>query len=954
MAEHDLLDRAADVAAVDAVIAAASNGVGGMLVVDGPAGLGKTALLKVAVDRAATAAARVLSARGSELEQGFPAGVVRQLFGTSLVAPRDGGQSGGTDLPAMLAVLHGSVTDREFSAAGVGFAVLQELYWMLVELSDAAPVVVLIDDARWADELSLRFLRFLGARLQDLPVAVIVACRPGWTGSDSLATDPAVRMIRLSPLGRDSVASWLESELQQVPGAAFVDAVAQVTGGNPLLVREVIRELAAERIGPDDARAARVESLSPRGVATAVLLRLAGASEAAWALVRTAAVLEVCDVSLAAALADLSDASARAAAAELARRGVLAGEQPLRFAHPLLRTAVYEQLSSEDRAAGHARAAQLLLAGGEAAERIAPHVLLAPPPTHWAVATLRAAASQAAATGLASVAATYLHRAADDVAADARGPDAAEAADTDLFAQILIELGRVSAAFDAAAAIEQLTRAAAAAAHLPTRVRAAIELSRVQRVIGQGSAAVDTLLAVQPLRSSADPGDDRLAEQVNMELLACSAISITARRRLTGWRARVTADRSVPADAGGWERMVAATAALDGALDGEPRRVVAAHAAGALAGLHSAVARPLEGVVMSLVGLAQLLIDDLDQAERIFTALVEQTRDPGYADRQAAMLAQRASLWLRTGQLSGARAEAERALALGAATGTNRNLLPRAAAVLLSVAAQQGTDPPLALLVDDIEPDSIAVRLLAYSRAELLLARGEPAAAAQAFDRYGRLNLELGWRGVASPWRSQLALALRASDTAVPTGRLAELVEAELDVARRSQVARAVGIALRAHGLLAHGASRTELLVEAANVLDAAATRLERAWTLADLGRAQLADGRGRDARTALATAHEIATACGATRLADRAAADLLAAGARPRRPATGAAALTPAERTVAQHAAAGLSNRKIAQTLFVTEKTVETHLHSVFHKLGVTSRRDLPSRLADTGSPAG
>jgi DNA-binding CsgD family transcriptional regulator len=122
---------------------------------------------------------------------------------------------------------------------------------------------------------------------------------------------------------------------------------------------------------------------------------------------------------------------------------------------------------------------------------------------------------------------------------------------------------------------------------------------------------------------------------------------------------------------------------------------------------------------------------------------------------------------------------------------------------------------------------------------------------------------------------------------------------------------------------------------------------LELARVRCDLGAALRAAGRRRDAQRVLEESHAAANRIGAVRIAERAAEELAAVGVRPRRePATGLAALTPSERRVAELAAAGKTNREIAESLFVTQKTVETHLGHVYDKLDVRSRRKLPRSL--------
>jgi DNA-binding CsgD family transcriptional regulator len=154
-------------------------------------------------------------------------------------------------------------------------------------------------------------------------------------------------------------------------------------------------------------------------------------------------------------------------------------------------------------------------------------------------------------------------------------------------------------------------------------------------------------------------------------------------------------------------------------------------------------------------------------------------------------------------------------------------------------------------------------------------------------------------------------------------------------------------MALRANGLLEGGVRGLELLEEATTVLEASPARLEHAQALADLGAALRRANHRADAREPLRRALDLADACGARPLVERARHELRAAGGRPRRSrSSGAESLTASERRTATMAADGLSNPEIAQALFVTKKTVETHLGSAYRKLDIRSRTELPAAL--------
>jgi DNA-binding CsgD family transcriptional regulator len=195
------------------------------------------------------------------------------------------------------------------------------------------------------------------------------------------------------------------------------------------------------------------------------------------------------------------------------------------------------------------------------------------------------------------------------------------------------------------------------------------------------------------------------------------------------------------------------------------------------------------------------------------------------------------------------------------------------------------------------------------------------------------------------PWRSAAALSLAS------LGRHREARELTADELRRAQAfgaPRAIGIALHAQALVGPPAERLEGLAAAGAVLARSPARLEHARVLVDLGATFRAAGQRSAAREPLLEALALATRCGARTLERRARAELAAIGVRPRTTErTGTDSLTPSERRVVELAATGGTNREIAQTLFVTEKTVETHLGRSFRKLDITSRRQLPDVLA-------
>jgi ATP/maltotriose-dependent transcriptional regulator MalT len=193
-------------------------------------------------------------------------------------------------------------------------------------------------------------------------------------------------------------------------------------------------------------------------------------------------------------------------------------------------------------------------------------------------------------------------------------------------------------------------------------------------------------------------------------------------------------------------------------------------------------------------------------------------------------------------------------------------------------------------------------------------------------------------------WRTHAASALLEAGE---TERATALAREELRLAERFGAPHVEGRALRVLGQVEAQPRRLELLRRAVATLEPSFARLELARALGDLGACLAAGGESAEARSTLARALGIAERLGAVALTDRLLEQLVAAGGRPRsRARSGAEALTPAERRVAELAAAGMTNRAAAQELFLSEKTIETHLASAYRKLEIRSRTQLPGAL--------
>ena len=278
---------------------------------------------------------------------------------------------------------------------------------------------------------------------------------------------------------------------------------------------------------------------------------------------------------------------------------------------------------------------------------------------------------------------------------------------------------------------------------------------------------------------------------------------------------------------------------------------------------------------------------------------------------------------------------------------------PFARALLGEALLEQGDLGQAAAAVDGIDLEQIRGSgpsgLLLYVRGRLRAAGADRDGAAADLRECGEIYEAMGYRNPnIVPWRSALASVLPDAAEAQA------LAGTELARARQTGQPRGIGIALRATALLGDRDERVPLLRESAQALSRSPSALELARTLTEYGTALARSGQRASAREPLQQAMDLAARCGAQPLTRRAREELRAIGARPRRERlTGIESLTPGELGVARLAAQGLTNRQVAQALYVSTKTVGTHLGHIYDKLAVNNREDLAKIMREAdGSP--
>jgi DNA-binding CsgD family transcriptional regulator len=924
-----LLERDAELAALEALLADAAEGRGAVAVVEGPAGIGKTELLLAAVRATPRTGLRALVARAAELERDFPFGVARQLVEPAFLHTTPPERAALLDGPARRA---GAALDLDGAQQGdtEPAAAVHGLYWLVANIAADAPLLLVVDDLHWADGPSVRFLAYLARRLDGLPVAVVTSVRTGEPldpAADALLAEPATVRIRPSPLGAAAVARVVEERLGP-PDPAFADACWTGTGGNPLLLAELTAELARRETAPTADAASELEALVPERLADGVRRRLESLGPEAQALATALVVLgDGGEPGTAGALAGLDAHATSRAAARLADADLVLRDESLRFRHPLVRAAVAATVADADRAHGHARAARLLAARGESPVRIAGHLVASPPGDGdpWAVAALREAARAAQRQGAPEHAVAPLRRALAEPADDATRP------------ALLRELGIAELAGMQSAAAEHLRAAYDLAADPGERADIALELGTALYGAARHAEAVEVL------RQAIDELGDRDRERrLGLEAtLAVTGRYDLATEKMVRGRVHAVADGlrgETPA-----ERRLLAVAAVEDPGSAAEGLARAAELQERVVG-EAPWRDPSEGVGTVLM---YVHAGRPDRARALTDRMVEWAIASDSPVRHAMALVTRSAVGLDVGELDEAEADIRAALADLSSVG--HAALPTVYGQLAQVLTERGElAEAQAVLVEhglDRElPEQMILNPLLHARALLRLAQGRWDDAAADARELGRRHEQWGMRRPSPNWRAVAAEALRARGD---VGEARALADTALDLARQWDTPKAIAIALRARALAAEGGPQVALLEEAQGRLRDTPWRLERARVSLDLGAALRRDGRRRDARDRLLEAMDEASRCGAALLAERAAQELRAAGARPRRHAiTGSDALTTSERRVAALAGRGRSNREIAHELFITVATVETHLRRTYRKLGIDGRAGLPADL--------
>lgn len=912
-----LLERDVEARALLGAVDHAAVGRGGVRIVQGPAGIGKSALLRAAAEYGHARGLRVAVAQASELESGVAFGVARQLLASA--APTASTPTEDlTDPVAPLATLHAAIAD----AAG------------------AAPLLLCVDDLQWADAASLRFIAFHARRLSELPVALLLGLRaplpaPAPRALADLLDATRDRLLRPDPLSPGAAAELVRDSWSEQVGDVLCTACHEATGGNPFLLTELVAALRQAGVAPTALAIPDVLAIGAHAVAPFVLARIERLPAEAGALARAAAVAaEVGSPGLLARLAGIDAGAAAAAREALVGADVFAPGEAVRFVHPLVRMAVRDAVAP----AAHARlaraAADALTAAGD--RDAAASILLALPATGDAVvaAALGEAGMRARGRGAPDVAVTLLARALAEPPAD------------ELRAELLLALGDARRLLGDPAAIAILRDARRLARDRRQRAEAARSLALAlfaQLRVAEGVALLDEAVA----ETAADGETAALAEE--LDVLASNHAfwdPAALAARAGGGRAAAPARRPASERAARARRVLRA---FDAVAACEPAADAAELAEEGLAtgalmawepALHCAGALLLTACGRTAAARAQL------------GALAAHAAAAGDVQTVRSARVLRAAAALADGEVAAVERDACAALAdSDVLDGGGALLFP-----LLEVRLRQGRAGEAAALLRDhglLEPlpPVTPFNTILHARGRVLIATGSVRSGLDDVLLAGARQEAVGHRNPALiEWRaSAIEAQLRLGDVRAARA----LAHENLALARSFGAPASLGLALRLTAAVADG-DAIALLHEAVALLDGAHARGELARARLALGEALDRSGERSAARPSLTAAMRLAEQLGDSDLAARATAATIAAGGRPRpRREVGAAGeLTRAERRVAELARDGASNVEIAQTLVVTVKTVETHLSRVYRKLGIGARAQLAGALVV--APAG
>ncbi|MGW7082637.1 ATP-binding protein [Streptomyces sp. NPDC054871] len=848
-----------------------STTAGGLLVFQGEAGIGKTALL-AEVRRIAEGRATVWSARGGETVTSVPFNVVRQLLQPALVGlspelTREylgdwyeiAGPALGIVEPAGLQADPQGVCDGLVEAV----ARLSGLHW---------PLVLLIDDAHWADQETLHWLAAFSQRLDELPVLVVVAHRPDDAVGDSArylaavgaAARPSPPLRALTP---DAAAGLTRATLGEHADAPFCREVWAVTGGNPYESVELLAKVQDSELEPVESSAAELRALNRSARGHGLVARLEGLGSEATRFAWAAAILgSGISLDLAASLARIEPRETAERCAERLRnaRILRGGEEDMEFVHPLIASTVYRSIPTATRTAMHGIAAWAVTLSGRGAAAASRHLLeVHPDDDPELVKQLREAAAEHLAVGAPDAARRCLERAL-------REPPLPE-----VHARVLYELGCATLLTSPVKTIGHLREAL----HTPglDRKLRVDAVCRLSQALVHNDQLEEALRVVDAEAERLDPGPDRM----RLEGVHYMWEGIHAREHDATGRSRSLAAVAGPLPGrDNSERALLTLRAFDAMTRGENAEEIVELCDRGL--VHGRLAPGLGwtdtelGFELKLMlGGAYIFTDRLDRAESLFVEGVRGYETAGWSGGHLAL----AHAWLglvhrRRGRLVDAEASLRESLRLADRVGSGLPMHWDAACKLIETLLARGKVDEAQQIADRYGiappyPSTIFLPDIHYVRGRLLLAMGQRREGVAELEMAAKASNERGrYNTVVNPWAYELARVLAVEDPR----RAAELVADARVQAELFGTETAIGEALRCAASLESGQRAVELYARAVACLEASPCAYEHAVARVEYG---IAAGSASELSRGLA----LAESCGATGLAARARASLEVAG---------------------------------------------------------------------------
>ena len=937
--------RDTELGALDGALDELTAGRSVVLLVEGEAGIGKSRLLDDVLDRARGRGLLVMSGRGEELERTRPFGVVAEALGCRESSADPELAKVGRLLSSHMSSDGGPVTVT--SDPGLQFRVLDALVDRVEALAIGGPLVIGIDDLQWADPSSLMTLGAWSRRLAHLPVALIGCLRPAPRTPqlqrllDALTGDHA-RRIGLGPICDDAVAALVAEAVDAPPSTRLLSQLGGA-GGNPFFITELLAAIREEgSLVAQDGLADVTHVTLPPTLRLTILRRLGFLSEETMQALRAATILGSHF-----SLADLSTTTNGSVLAlseamrEAIRAHVLADQDGrLRFRHDLIRDAIYDDLPRSVRLALHSEAGRRLAERGAPVRQVAEQLARgAVTGDREAIAWITAAAEEAAQRSP-EIAIDLFDRVLELMHPTDPDRDRIQTAR----AVALMSAGRVAESEQACREVVDRSRDAEAQA----AARACLGLALLTS--GRPAAGLEELERAA--------GSPELDEPDRARALGWVSIARLWLGDLEG-ATRAAGDAREAAAGSDDELTSSIAASIDSMVTLGAGRVE-----DALLQIESAIARAGAGVdrggmdypLHAPKAFVLMELDRFDEARFELDTGARLSDQLGTHWHQASYLMAHAVQRYLSGEWDDAGDDADTSDELADMTGEGYHLIiTRGIQALMQL---HRNDVQAAADTAERAMAQLASTGARYHQQWAMLAsglvreaRGDLAGAldvlAEAWEQCVQMGLVVDYR-VIGP--ELVRVALLCGDRELARRAVAGLTS----FAAANGVGSLDGVVLRCRGLLE---GDTALLDAAVDAYAGSPRVVERAAAQEDAGAARLRRGELDRGRALVEQALEVYETRSMHRDVARAEAVLRSAGIRRGRrvargrPAFGWASLTPTEETVARLVAEGLSNPQIGDRLYVSRRTVQTHVAHVFGKLGVTSRSQLAAEVTRQGS---